>query len=89
MGQTNRRIFSRSEWAQLVKELSLSPREAQIVKLLCAGHKNYSAACTLGISAATVRTYLSRLYAKLGVSDRFELLCLLFHTARNSCSPNG
>ena len=89
MGQANRKIFSKTEWAQLVEQLSLSPREAQIIKLLCDGHKNYSAACVLGISPATVKTHLSRLYAKLGVNDRFELLCLLVCTARNGCSPKG
>ena len=89
MGRANYKIFSKSEWAQLVKQLSLSPREAQIIKLLCDGHKNYSAACAFGISPATVRTHLRRLYAKLGVNDRFELLCLLVCTARNGCSPKG
>ena len=77
-------IFSKGEWAKLIQQLLLSPREVQIIRLLCTGHKNYSAASVLGISPETVRTHLKRLYAKLGVRDRFELLCLLVCTARDS-----
>ncbi|NIA07960.1 MAG: ArsR family transcriptional regulator, partial [Actinobacteria bacterium] len=63
MRRASCKIFSKSEWAQLAEQLSLSSRQVQIIRLLCDGHKNYSAACALGISPATVRTHLRRLYA--------------------------
>ena len=87
MKEGKREIFSESEWSQLTEQLCLSRREAQIIRLLCEGHKNYSAAQALGISPATVRTYLRRVYRKVHVNDRFELLCVLFHTARKGCPP--
>jgi len=88
MGQRGNKMFTQAEWAKLADALALSPRQAEIVQLLCDGHKNYSVAQALGISPETVRTHVRRLYGKLGVTDRTELLCLLVHTARNACPPD-
>lgn len=55
------------------KRVSLSRREGQIVTLLCHGMKNKEIAATLQISEGTVKVYLSRLFQKVGVPDRFEL----------------
>jgi len=77
-------VFTPEEWTALGRRLALSPREAAIVRLLCDGHKNFSAAKELGISPETLRTHLKRLYEKLDVSDRFELLCLLVRTLRGA-----
>jgi len=51
----------------------LSRREAQLVNLLAQGYKNKEIAYTLGISEGTIKVYLSKLYRKLGVKDRYEL----------------
>ncbi len=51
----------------------LSRREGQLVTLLSHGLKNKEIAQCLGISEGTVRVYLSKLYLKIGVNDRFEL----------------
>lgn len=51
----------------------LTPREGQIVHLLTTGLKNKEIASALFLSEGTVKVYLSRLYQKLGVKDRFEL----------------
>lgn len=51
----------------------LSRREAQLVSLLAQGYKNKEIAYTLGISEGTIKVYLSKLYRKLGVKDRYEL----------------
>ena len=51
----------------------LSRREGQLVTLLAQGLKNKEIAQCLGISEGTIRVYLSKLYLKLGVNDRFEL----------------
>jgi hypothetical protein len=37
------------------------------------GYKNKEIAYTLGISEGTIKVYLSKLYRKLGVKDRYEL----------------
>ena len=56
-----------------MRAVSLTRRESQLVSLLAQGLKNKEIATTLFISEGTVKVYLSRLFHKLGVKDRFEL----------------
>jgi two-component system nitrate/nitrite response regulator NarP len=65
----------------------LSRREGQLTALLSQGLKNKEIANELGITEGTVKVYLSRLYGKLGVKDRFELA--LTSLANFSGSWNG
>jgi DNA-binding NarL/FixJ family response regulator len=55
------------------KRVALSQREGQLVTLLSYGLRNKEIAATLRISEGTVKVYLSRLFQKVGVKDRFEL----------------
>src|SRR5271165_5151881 len=55
------------------RRYSLTRREGQLVSLLSQGMKNKEIATALNISEGTVKVYLSRLFQKLGVKDRFEL----------------
>ena len=55
------------------RRYSLTRREGQLVSLLSQGLKNREIAETLTISEGTVKVYLSRLFQKVGVRDRFEL----------------
>lgn len=55
------------------KMVALTKRESQLVALLSQGLKNKEIASTLQISEGTVKVYLSRLFQKVGVKDRFEL----------------
>ena len=52
---------------------SLSPVERQVVELASQGLGNPDIARELFISRNTVKVYLSRAYAKLGVANRTEL----------------
>lgn len=54
----------------------LTPRESQLVSLLASGLRNKEIAYSLGIAEGTVKVYMSRLFSKVGVSDRFELALL-------------
>ncbi len=54
-------------------KVNLTRRESQLVTLLAQGLKNKEIAACLGISEATVKAYLSRLFQKVGARDRFEL----------------
>lgn len=49
---------------------SLSPREREILHWVARGKSNNDLAVILGISAATVATYLQRVFAKLDANDR-------------------
>jgi two-component system, NarL family, nitrate/nitrite response regulator NarL len=55
------------------RRYSLTRREGQLVALLSQGLKNKEIAFQLSISEGTVKVYMSRLFQKLGVNDRFEL----------------
>jgi DNA-binding NarL/FixJ family response regulator len=55
------------------KRISLTKREGQLVTLLAQGLKNKEIATMLLISEGTVKVYLSKLFQKVGVKDRFEL----------------
>ena len=53
---------------------ALSPREREVLRLVTTGATNREISATLGIGAETVKTLLSRIYAKLGVSRRAEAI---------------
>src|SRR5580658_3916660 len=55
------------------RSYALTRREGQLVALLSQGLKNKEIATALSISEGTVKVYMSRLFQKLGVKDRFEL----------------
>lgn len=53
---------------------ALSPREAEVMQLLVQGLTNREIAQRLGISEVTVKTHNQRLFEKLGVRNRTELV---------------
>ncbi|NOT00972.1 MAG: helix-turn-helix transcriptional regulator [Phycisphaerales bacterium] len=66
------------EWRALAERLRLSDREAQLVRGVFDGRNETAIAADLGISVHTVHTYFERLYRKLSVSNRSELLVEVF-----------
>ncbi len=54
------------------EEINLSPRETEILELLCEGLANKEIAHRLGISTETVRVHLKHIYEKLHVRSRTE-----------------
>ncbi|MBT3881139.1 MAG: response regulator transcription factor [Candidatus Scalindua sp.] len=52
---------------------SLTNREIEVVKLICNGSSNKEIKKTLNISEQAVKSHLSRIYKKTGVSDRLQL----------------
>ena len=54
--------------------VSLTPREKQVITLAAEGEKNSYIASLLGISIGTVKRILSNAYNKLGINSRVELL---------------
>jgi len=55
-------------------EESLTPREQQVLELLMEGFSYKEIAQRLGISTSTVGTYVQRIYEKLHVSSRREIM---------------
>jgi DNA-binding NarL/FixJ family response regulator len=54
----------------------LTERETQVIRLVARGRSNKQIAEELFLSVETVRTYLRRMFAKLGVNDRTHLAVL-------------
>ncbi|MFO1318486.1 MAG: response regulator transcription factor [Burkholderiales bacterium] len=50
----------------------LTPRETEVLTLLCAGHGNKAIGNQLGMSEATVRTHLTSVFRRLGVVNRTQ-----------------
>jgi len=57
----------------------LSKREVQVAEGAAQGYSNKQIADQFRLSEHTVKNYLSRVFEKLEVSNRFELLFLLFN----------
>ncbi len=58
----------------------LTPREGEVVRLVASGLSNAEVGATLFLSEATVKTYVSRLLAKLDVRDRVQLTVLAYES---------
>lgn len=60
-----------------VVKLGLTQRESQIVEKFAIGKSTQALASELFISAATVRTHLRKIFTKLNIGSRVELLSLV------------
>jgi two-component system, NarL family, nitrate/nitrite response regulator NarL len=67
----------------------LSRRELQVAEHAAQGESNKQIADRLGLSEHTVKNYLFHVFEKLGVSNRFELLFLLFKECNSSSADRA
>lgn len=65
------------ETGQADTEQGLSARERAVARLLVGGYEAINIAANLGIAENTVRTYIRRLYRKLGAHNRADLVRIL------------
>lgn len=93
---THTQLFSEQEWTQLKQHLHLPPRQAEIARHIMCGKSDKQIASAMGISITTVRTHVSRLFRKLDLNDRMELMLHVFaclrqydatHRRRGSAPP--
>jgi two-component system, NarL family, response regulator DegU len=61
----------------------LTPREEQVVALVADGMSNREVALELGLREHTIKTYLFRIFEKLGVSRRVELVLFAMNHGYN------
>jgi DNA-binding CsgD family transcriptional regulator len=73
----NGALFSQDAWRHLTRSLDLSVRESEVARFIFADCTETKIAECLGISHHTVRTHSERLYRKLGVGSRVELVVRL------------
>jgi DNA-binding CsgD family transcriptional regulator len=55
----------------------LSRREAQVAELVLHGYRNADIAATLGITSATTKKHLTRIFDKVGIDSRNQLIVRL------------
>ncbi len=88
-------VALRTSWADsesrrqmLIHRFRLTPAEVRLAELIMDGHQPRSAAQTLDVSIHTVRTYLKRLYTKVGVKSLAGLVRALLHSGQER-TPHG
>ena len=86
---THTELFSEQEWIQLKEDLGLAPRQAEIAKHIMHGKSDKQIAHELGISLPTVRTHMTRLFRKLDLNDRVELILHVFTCMRQHSEIGG
>jgi len=80
-GAPTRRLaetFIRSSREPSVRVRELPARELEVLRLVAAGLSNAQIAAALFLGEATVKTYISRLLARLGVRDRVGLVIVAY-----------
>jgi len=81
------RKASNEELAETLSKAPLTPRERDVVALLMAGSSTREIASDTGLTVGTVHTYLKRIYPKLGVRSRVELVAKMAGTDAFTLQP--
>jgi len=73
---------------QTLRRAPLTPRERDVVSFLVGGSSTRDIASETGLTVSTVNTYLKRIFSKLGVHSRVELIARMAGTATIPPRPN-
>ena len=60
----------KKQWLPTVNMPKFTNRQMDVLALVAAGHSNKEIASILGLSAETIKSYMSAIFDKLGVNDR-------------------
>ena len=71
------------------ERLALSPREIEVLRLLRDGLSVPAIAVRMFISYSTAKTYVARLYQKLGAANRAQALMVAVQHGLVSCEPDA
>src|SRR6201986_792435 len=74
--------FTHAEWTRAIDKFNLTARQIKVVEQILRGQKDKQIADALHLSEATVRRHVSRVFARLGVNDRVQLILTLLAAAR-------
>jgi DNA-binding CsgD family transcriptional regulator len=77
------------ELAARLERTPLTKREKEVVSLLVSGASTRQIAEQTKLTVATVHTYLKRIYSKLGVHSRVELVARMVGTVGSVPPPPG
>ena len=62
------------------KGISLTPKEKNIIYLVCEGLSNKEIADKLNISEQTVKAHLHKIFKKFNISSRTQLITIFFES---------
>jgi LuxR family maltose regulon positive regulatory protein len=65
---------SKAEIDSLSTAASISPREQEVLRLMCAGCSNREMAAKLSVSESTIKTHVGNIYSKLNVNNRVQAI---------------
>ena len=71
-------FINQADWARISASLKLSSRESEIAFLLLDDVSEHTVADRLAISKHTVHSHIERLYRKLAIRSRSQLVVKLF-----------
>jgi DNA-binding CsgD family transcriptional regulator len=77
--------LSTEHWKRIAKELELSPQQKRIAELILRHQCDKQIAAIMGIKQPTVRTYIGRMFVRLKVRDREELILMIFQRSHERC----
>ena len=75
--------FCQPAWEAISQRLDFTDQESKIVRHVTLDEGDRKAGKALGLSVSTMRTYLARVYARLGVHSRMALMKLLCREHQN------
>ncbi len=86
MAMPNGDVFDDRQWRFLLTETApLSSRQEQICRLILRGLSDKQISSQIGIAIPTVRTHLGRVFEKLEVQDRTELVLFFMRQFCEGC----
>ena len=78
--------FAPEEWSELRRRNSLSPQQFKLLGLLMNGLQDREIAEAMRIGLPTVRTHMTRMFARIGASDRIEVILKVLRQFHEQCS---
>ena len=67
-------LLNSKQWLYIQKRYHMTPREVQIIKLVCQGLSNKDIAEELDISSGTIKAHIRNIYRKSWVHTRIGML---------------
>lgn len=67
-------MLSKAAWCAIAESLGFTKRQIEILRGVFDGKKEAAIADDLGISPHTIHTHMERIYHKLGISGRLDLV---------------
>ncbi len=91
LGETATPWLSSEQWRAMALQLGVSGRELDVIRGILDGADERTVAKRLGISVHTVHTHLNRVYRRLRVNSRSNLILRVFaqFAIMARCGPPG